>query len=470
MTKYSKILARTLIIISLVCTTVAFIGNDYKVSAMLPLAPLSFFAGIVFVSSYRRSALNSITIKIILGSYSLRMCVSALLLPLSNYSTYSITNSGIEHINEAVLLAIFEYLCVCLFILSSKRIGIIVRSTEPLENNRGKRNSTLVKFLFIALLFITGGCLIRYPSFSLMLNSISQILGSTKSDVIARANSLYDMRRNISSFVFQICKWGLYYIQALLPAMYLTFINRAVVNTRRTKLRIILSGVIVVFLSIMICTDDISQTFFIGISVILTLFSLYPDALKRILPFIIGTGGALAIAVLLAKLGLFERGTIDILDVSSILNAYFSGLSNISVGLSFSLSDRLLTLVGDVMSGVPILAHFFVDITTSVDVFNIALGRAGNTQIMPMICYGYQYLYILAPLLPIFFIAIALRFEQSMRKSTAVFDKYLYMLMLINTAVCPIMYGLPSGVKRLVLFMGLSVLIHFNNTRGRKST
>ena len=126
--------------------------------------------------------------------------------------------------------------------------------------------------------------------------------------------------------------------------------------------------------------------------------------------------------------------------------------------------NKLATIFGDIVAGIPYMIAFFRGYPQSVTLFNYtAYGYSGVVdQIMPLISYGYQYFSVFAPILTICIYNIALYFECKYRKSNIVFNKILYSLMFINLSIGPCIFGFPNTLKRLCMYIPLLILIRLN--------
>ena len=105
----------------------------------------------------------------------------------------------------------------------------------------------------------------------------------------------------------------------------------------------------------------------------------------------------------------------------------------------------------------------------SVKLFNAAAyGYTGPTnQIMPLISYGYQYLWIFAPAFTLITYNLAFGLENRFRNTNRAFNQVLYAVMFINLSVGPCIFGFPSTIKRLCYYVPLLILANLNGDSGR---
>ena len=95
-----------------VLTGVLFVINDYKISLFMPLSPIIYTICFLVIYLKRRKAFNSIVVVIIYTMFFFRMVIVPVIYVASGYTSVIRTASGVQYLNEAVMLVGFEFICV----------------------------------------------------------------------------------------------------------------------------------------------------------------------------------------------------------------------------------------------------------------------------------------------------------------------------------------------------------------------
>ena len=443
-----------------------FIVNDYSISFFMPFAPVIYIICICLVYIKRPSAFDSIAVLIIFALNFLRMVFVPVIYVLSGYVSTIETAAGTEYLNEAVALVGLEMFCTTLLILSSKKLSKISSYTMNTELNSKIKIKLHVKAILFCLVLLGIICVLSDKSVLAIVSTIFDRLSAT-AEMNAERRRAYLSAKENSSLIFNLFYQVVFYLQILIPASLISYaINKR--NELNSNKGFVL-GLIISALSVLFITDNNIDSVCIMLACLLVLFSVYSEKVSRILPFLLIAVASFIAMFLFSKVGLQLGGEIKIDDLSRVLCAYFSAFPNVSCGFAVQYDHKLATFWGDIVSGVPYMMVFFRGYPKSVTLFNIAAhGNTGLTnQIMPLISYGYQYLWVFAPIFTLLVYNIAFNLEVKFINTNKTFNRVLYALMFINLSVGPCIFGFSSTIKRLCYYVPLFILANLNGDSDR---
>lgn len=445
------------------------IYNDYSISALMPLAPIIY--GLVFglVYTRRRYAFNSIVVLMLFAIWFLRLVLIPCIYVMSGYVSNIQTSAGTDNLNMAVLLVGYEFITVGVFLVTSKKISIISNTTQMEGVNSSNKTKQFVRIMVIAIIMVAILCVLRNRSVLAAISSIFEKLAGTTESAIERRREFLWVRSN-SRLVFQLFFNAVYYLQILIPASLITFVinkrNKVGSNTRGYFLCLLIAAS-----SVLITTDNNIDSVCIMVACLLVIIISYRNTVAHKIPFLIGLVGLFILYFLFTKAGTFAAtsGTNNsagnaLEGISATLCAYFSAIPNVSAGLAMRYSNKLSTLFGDIVAGIPYMAAFFRGYPTSVTIYNeVVHGYTGVVnQIVPLIISGYKFFGPFAPVLTVLTYCIALNMEIKMRKSHVVFNQVLFAVFVVNLAIGPCIFGFPNTIKRLCHFVPLIILANIN--------
>jgi hypothetical protein len=455
-----------MLFIYFILTGMLFIINDYSVSFIMPIAPVVYGMCFGIVCFKRPSALGSISVLIIYAMSFLRMVLVPVIYVMSGYVSTIETSAGIQYLDEAVILVCFELFCITLLVLSSKKLSRINCNIINDDLDSNIKIKLLVKIILFCLVLVGVLCVLLDKSVLVILSTIFDRFTATTEMNIERRRAYLSTREN-SSLVFNLFSQVVFYLQILIPASLISYATnkRNELNSNKG----FALGLIISALSVLFITDNNIDSVCIMIACLLVLFSVYYERMSRILPFILIVVASFIAMFLFSKVGLQSGGGIKLDDLSRVLCAYFSAFPNVSCGFTVQYDDKLATFWGDIVAGVPYMMAFFRGYPKSVTLFNIAAhGYTGLTnQIMPLISYGYQYLWIFAPSFTLIVYNIAFGLEVKFRNTNKTFNRVLYALMFINLSVGPCIFGFPNTIKRLCYYVPLLILANLNGDSDR---
>ena len=460
-------------VISIVITCVY---NDYSISPLMPITSIFFGLGYAFIKHRRKRAFHSISVNIIFLMYFIRMVIFPAVYICCGYTSNVQTSAGTDNLTLASLLVCWEYFCVLLFILASKRISeidyIIGRKDQQAEISENHSMSNIMVLIIVGLLGIAALCIISNRSVLLSISTVFRAFISDSDERIARVIARRGARSGISSITYHLFMQSVFYLQILIPASLISYITNKRRQLYQYNEKYINWGFVWCLLisasSVVVNTSSNSNSVVIMAACFLVTFDCYKNKKKRYLSLVIILVGAFSFAFLLAKTGVFSREYTDRAYISKLLGAYFSGLPNISAGFAVQYESKLRTFFGDIVSGVPFLVYFIPGLPTSVQLFNTVIyGYSGRVnQIMPLVSYGYQYLFIFAPIFPVAFYSFALWAEKRYRDSSIAFNKVIYALVMVSMSLGPSLYGLPSLITRTCYYVILlAVIVGINNKK-----
>lgn len=460
----SRIVFKLFLPILFLCFILAgtlFIVNDYSISFFMPFAPIIYIVCICLVYIKRPSAYDSIAVIIIFAINFFRMVFVPVIYVLSGYVSTIETATGTKYLNEAVALVGAEIFSTTLFILSSKKLSKISSNTMFIKLDSNINIKLHVKAILSCLVLLGIICVLVDRSVLVIITTVFDRFMATAEMNLERRRAFLSLREN-SSLIYNLFAQTVFYLQILVPAILISYATnkRKVLNPNKG----FVLGLIISVLSVLFVTDNNMDSVCIMIACVLVLFSVYPERMSRILPFIIIAMVSFIAMFLLAKVGLLSGGEIKFEELSRVLCAYFSAFPNVSCGFAVQYEDKLATFWGDIVSGVPYLMVFFRGYPQSVTLFNIAAhGYTGLTnQIMPLISYGYQYLWLFAPIFTLMVYNIAFALEVKFRNTNKTFNRVLYALMIINLSIGPCIFGFSSTIKRLCYYIPLLILANLN--------
>lgn len=455
-----------LFFIYFIFSSILIINNDYSISPLMPLLPFLYLICFMLVFYKKPSAFNSFVVVIFFAITFIRLIVVPSIYVSSGYVSNIKTSSGTDNLNLAILLVSLELMCITFMFLVNKKINRIKKVDNNISSNYSfLKNRKIVKLIIGFLLVIFFVCILSNRQVLSVISTVFDRFISTGEGNVSRRVALLQLEEN-SSIIFNLFSQTIYYLQIIIPAALLSYIisTRNNENVKGKKNKGLYLSLLVSTTSLLVVTDSNIDSVCILLSCLIVIYSTYEAAMKKLLPILMILVGGFIIVFLFAKTGMFQSGDLELSQISSLFSAYFSSLPNISCAFDIIYDNKLATIFGDIVAGIPYMMAFFRGYPQSVTLFNYtAYGYSGVVdQIMPLISYGYQYFSVFAPILTICIYNIALYFECKYRKSNIVFNKILYSLMFINLSIGPCIFGFPNTLKRLCMYIPLLILIRLN--------
>lgn len=450
------------VLICIYLTIVLAINNNYSVSALLPFSPMLYLCGLYLVNNIRSQAFKSITVDIIFAIWFLRMVLIPVIYVLSGYSSVIENSTATDNLNFAVLLVSFEYMCVILLILSSKKISrILDYESVPIDESVDtKKSISVIAFIMVIVAII---CVMADSSVLSIISTIFDKLNGDQQTAILRRQEFL-MSRSNAKIAFQVFFNVVYYIQILIPALLISvFVRKTKYSNNINKG--CFACIVISCSAVLVTTDQNIDSVCILIASLLVVYSLYKEILENKIVIMVVGILLFCLYFLLKKNGMNTSEGSLLKELSNQLCAYFAGYPNVSAGISMQIPNKLSTLFGDIVAGTPYMMIFFKGFPKTVTIYNEHIhGYSGVTnQIVPLIVTGYQYFSIFAPVLTIIVYNLALMAELRFKNSSNVMNKIIFAVMMINLSIGPCIFGFPNTIKRLCYFIPLILLTKINS-------
>lgn len=410
-------------VVSFVTFIFLFINNLQIGSLILSLLPLVNFICVLFFDLLTRNKQLYIGSIIIILTYFIRNVITIIFM---NISDYFVKELNINY-DVALLMMGIEFALVMLVLTLTvrKRNDSTNNVNEILVDSKQEFLSKSSRIVLLFLVMISVVLTIRYPQ---ILNVFKFGLLSDQeltNHYIAYNNSLNSMPR----VTFYILSWLLILLKYVLCLVLIVKIKQSKI----IKFKLILSSLVIV-LCMIISTDTTADSLVFAIIYFCLLLDFYKNDYKKIILFL--TIFSFAFVVF----GLFS-------DTSSLyiarkLNAYFSGLKNITMTFNINRYNYNMfeLMKGDFLRSIPLLKAFFVDMNTSSMIFNDSYNMMG--QIIPNIGQSYLYFgFMLSPLLSIIFTFLTAKTEGKIYQTDNIMDKFLLLLLVIRFACVPVLYN-----------------------------
>lgn len=410
------------------------------------LLPLSYLVSAFALLKFRLRLGKSVVLTLFFFLQFIRLIVIPLTIIISGYvvflGNYTVVLSEsaiLENMSISFLLIFSEHLILTLLLF-------YLYSNEKLENNNyfvehePIISKNLGKLIYFTILFVLTAfflvCLIRYRSFGKFFSFIWQVQdGDYHFELGSAPTTIY----RLFSLTFE-------FVQILIPSTIVYYLKK-----RKKSLFNILSFVVVDSICLIVVSNDkMSSIILAGVLLI-----WYLRDFKKI-PVALFSAGIVIVGVALVALLAKNYLSLNNLDgnygyLSGVLNSYFCGPYNISIGVSMSSQLNAKSFFYDCLTSIPFLPSFVGDVVTSPKLFNGYIKGAGSTtsKIIPMIGQGYGYLSVFAP----FFSAVAIRLAVFFEKRSYGREKGLSNVLLIfATIVCcvsPFIYNINILMKSL---------------------
>ena len=458
-----------LLLLSSISFVVVLMKNNYEKCSFLPLVILFYVVILIYINFELKYLWNSFATIVLFVGYFIRMAICPLLMVLADYKVNIPNSIWLDYTNYAVILLIYEFLCVFIYLLTSKKVKLL---TEAKNKNCLKSYELNITTYFIVMFFFLFAvfCILKRPDFLLSIKNTIDFVGFTERENALRNRMYFEMRQNASS-LYTLYNTAIVFLQILLPAVILNFIykNKIVFLTTLHRVENIILGFVVLFFTLLFTTEDNSKSILVAISVFITLLFMYPNSVKKIIPLMFLCGTTFTVVLFLVKTGMFFGRYKGAETIAELINSYFCGIPNIALGMTIEYPNKLITFIGDTVRAVPLAAHFFVDFTNSRTLFNFAYHGVDGyyNQIMPTICYGYKYFGLLAPILPLFIFNWAVKYEIKFHQSDIVFNKLIFAFFAVYFSVCPTMYMFTSALVMLCYAIVFECIVRLN-TKGEK--
>ena len=429
---------------------------------LLPLMPLSFgvVSSIFYNSLYEN--FKSFSFSIFYFVYSIRMMIIPFTLYLSNYdiqlgdyNTILDYSNMYKKMDYSIILSIYELIVVFLLLklfTSQRKYPFKLNQDNKFETvSKTLKRVILISLFIIIILSIVYSSLTDYFSFfvetSQKANYIKQI-------------ELNNLRKEIPSLPYWIFVTLIKVLQMFIPILLIKIIYKLIGHKKRF-IGIFLSFLVVVFTFSLMTPEKINSVA-ISIVLLIILSKIYKIAMKKII-ILLGLLIIFALVGLLYKSGIYNEGKTVTNLLSSTLNAYFSGIVNISLGSSMNQKQVTWEIIfSDIINSVPFMSYYFKDMLSTPEVFNeyIKGEYTQVTKIIPMISQGqYYFTFLFAPIFSVLSVLLSVHYERKLRSSNEWVQKYVFLYGTIYFAISPIMYNFNIALNGLIFILIYIVII-----------
>lgn len=437
-----------LILLTTILSSVLIVIKDQDSAfELIAILPIIFSLTLLINYNWFSKIISKSSVILLLSCYYIRMVIIPVIFAYSNYSSLVVNEDYLLYVSNAIFLAAYEFFIVIsflnIFIKNKENINYINKDEIALRsmnnnnndnNKQNKKNTNKFVFYIVALtLIIVLIAIMKYPHFKYYFRFIFE---TDTNKVNMHYINYVHMRDMIPSVVYWLVLFFIDILQVMIPIILINSIkNYHISNSKKVFL-----SLIVILFSLLICTPETARSVIISLALFLILIKIYPKQKKFLL---------LIVACLLVPAifyGLFLKSGSDysISEISKTLNAYFSGISNISVSFSIQNRPNIRLLFNDFLHSLPFVRAFFKNMTTSGVLFNNAFySKSGiHNQIMPMISQSLCYFgFILSPILSYLSVRMSFYFEDKYNRVNDIYIKYIELLCVIFFAAAPILYN-----------------------------
>lgn len=423
------------------------LNNKDTIYWLIAMLPISFPVIILINYGIFSKIKDRLSILLIIVCYYMRMVILPVVFVYSNYSSLIVDNGYLQYITYACFLAIYEFLIVLslLSFFDNKKLVKNIKERETIDEYN-KNSSKLFNYIVIILLITVIVGFIVYPQFKYNFRFIFE---SNINNINLNNINHKIMKDSIPPVIYWLIIYIIDILQVLLPIVIINSIKKMRLGN---NFKFFLS-LIVISIIILICTPETARSIIIALSLCIILIKLYPKQ-KRLLISIIGF-----VLVPAVFYGLITKSRINasMNEVSNILNAYFSGISNIATSFLIPNRPNISLFFIDIINSIPFISVLFKETMSTTTLFNNVLynnvGR--HDQIIPMVSQSMCYFgVIFGPMLSYFSAKMALKIEKDYYEENNIYKKYLKLLFTIYFAISPIVYNfsiLVSTVFKIII-------------------
>ena len=449
---------------------------------LLFLLPVTYFLSscILIQRKAYKLIFNSIAGIIVLGVYYIRMVISPMVMCLGSYNSVLGNSQYSSDYGIAIAMVCIEYLVVSMYlpITISKNLiqnEVVVYSTS--EERKESLRETKPRQLLWALIFGMSLFVIYVIRIDqTVLKSTFVFLLDTKREYVA----LSDLRSGIGtlSMFIELLSAAFKILQVLLPPMLLWYVIRAKMNN---SFKYLITFVVFCLVST-IGTENRIDAIFAGLALLITVKAAFGESFRgRFKWWLVGIM-AIAIVGLSLKTGVGNstsyREGYDFESISSMILAYFSGIPTVAAGLNMvhtTPGANILHLPSDILNRIPFMSYvlnliFGISLTDSNQMFNhfISTNWGRNYgQILPTTAVGYEYLFILFPVVPCIMVNLATKLEKRARTQTDIVRTNLFNWITICVAASPVVASSLLMVNKISWFIIIWVILWLFDKRAK---
>ncbi|AHV98590.1 hypothetical protein PSAB_18480 [Paenibacillus sabinae T27] len=330
------------------------------------------------------------------------------------------------------------------------------------------KKSLFFKGTIFAMILFVFTCLLIFPS---LKNYISFFIAGSEEENIRNYIRLLNIRANVPSIIYWIYIMFVDLLQIFLPIVLIEYIFKKI-GRHNTKRALLLSFCII-FMVLLFMTPEKARSIQLAVSLFLVLHFIYPQHIRKIIPFALVFVSIFSLIALLLKSGVYREESDLWGFVSETLNAYFSGPLNVVASISMQQNSSIKLIISDILNSLPFVKHYFMEWDTTPKYFNYSIKGTGATvsKIIPMIGQGYFYFgFLLSPIISIISIKVAMKLEKIANLTTNIFKRYLYIFATINFALSPVLYNFNISLSTFWDIIIILILMKLADLKLRKKT
>lgn len=417
---------------------------------------------------------SSLTGTIVTLLYFIRLVITPLVMNLGDYATIIEPYIFQNYSDIAIGLISCESIVIFLFMIfifkKRKKTYKDIQKSEVIKNKIEKPSSKLWMIILLLCTYI----LIIIVSDETVLKSNFLFLIDMDQEYFALSDTSSGIG-TLSMFV-ELMNSAFKIIQILLPPLIL----HKIIYSRLDRRIKYLLGFIVFALVLIVATEDRIDAIFAAIALLFTLRDSFGVRFKKYFKLWILLIILVGVIGLSIKSGAIDSGdsgvVFDFSESSKMITAYFSGVPTVATGISMIDHEsgfNLLRIVPDVLYKIPYFAYVMnifggVKLIDSNSLFNIYITQSTGYnfgQILPTTVLGFEYFNIFAPILPCACIALALSFEQKIKKQCNMVSKNLHYWITIVLAVSPIIASSLLVVAKLSWYFVDMIIIRISRQK-----
>lgn len=468
-----KISKRTFSIIRLImycilllgcCSFFFLLGNVNPSYISVILLPLIYSIVFVIITSVNTNKRMDLKLLILLLFF-----IKIYLLPLIIFITGDfdlISYNGIisEKILQGVIIQVIELLSITITFLLSDSQTIKYETITYFKSEKDKEINKKIWKMFFALTLIVIVFIIIFPT---LLLKYRPLFFTNEAQEIAWRRTSHIAASNIHPLIYYPINWLITIMR--IGISYLIVVKIWKISRRKHPLFYVgISMFIILLILIVYVPDDVAASIIASLSILILLTKMYPSIRGYIKNISIILVGMLFLYVFI-YIPISTNGDL-ILGLSSLskkINAYFSGIINVSGSTLMESNQKVEYFFGDFLRSLPVLKGFFVNLPRSTELFNSALGYdvIYNSQIIPLEGQAYFYFnYIGVIFIPIIMIKLCVFFYDKMSVSAGTYSSFCFTFFTLLFCFGIVMY---DPFLCFDLFLNYSPLLMFNFLRKR---
>lgn len=405
--------------------------NEYHLLFLLPL----FFSAVCAISfPFFKSYSSEFVIHLFLLLSFFRYVISPFILKVGDFNVYILNANYLQYIDQAIFLVLYELvfsfpILILIFKNFEKKLPGI--NHEDIDT-KIRRPLKIFTYVFGSTIIIL---LVLYPMLLFMFEVFVTADGPTLEFYSVAWAYIEDY---VPRICYRIFEFSISIIQIVLPGILLqSFYQKIISKKYMMKLSLLF------VLSLLVMTPDKATSFFIMFALFYTLVFLHTEIVKRIIPIAILLFGAIAF------IGIAVKSYRNFNSLSSMINAYFSGVPNVAVAFVLAESEKIIPFFWDILNNIPFLGYFFKFFPTSQALYNNYFYLEPNRldQIIPMIGQGYfNFGFLLAPLLTSLCFSIAVFGQFLANRQNNIVFRYLVIFISIVSLISPFIYSFSNYI------------------------